>query len=54
MDGHKLDLFMLDLGYFGWYVLSLFTFGVLLVWVIPGHQTARTLFFADFVQPASR
>jgi uncharacterized membrane protein len=54
MDGHKLDLFMLDLGYLGWYLLSLFTFGILLIWVIPWHQTARTLFFADVVQPASR
>jgi uncharacterized membrane protein len=54
MDGHKLDLFMLDLGYLGWYVLSIFTFGVLLAWVIPWHQTARTLFFADVVQPVTR
>jgi uncharacterized membrane protein len=54
MDGHKLDLFMLDLGYLGWYLLSLFTFGILLIWVIPWHQTARTLFFADVVQLASR
>jgi uncharacterized membrane protein len=54
MDGHKFNLFMLDLGYLGWYVLSIFTFGVLLAWVIPWHQTARTLFFADVVQPVTR
>jgi uncharacterized membrane protein len=54
MDGHKLDLFMLDLGYLGWYILSIFTFGVLLAWVIPWHQTARTLFFADVIQPVTR
>jgi uncharacterized membrane protein len=54
MDGHKFNLFMLDLGYLGWYVLSIFTFGVLLAWVIPWHQTARTFFFADVVQPVTR
>jgi uncharacterized membrane protein len=54
MDGHKFNLFMLDLGYFGWYVLSIFTFGVLLVWVTAWHQTARTLFFNDIVQPETR
>jgi uncharacterized membrane protein len=54
MDGHKVNLFMLDLGYLGWYVLSLFTFGILLIWVTAWHQTARTLFFNDIVQPEVR
>ena len=54
MNGKKMQLFMLDLGYFGWYVLSLFTLGVLLIWVTAWHQTARTLFFVDAVQPNNR
>lgn len=47
MDGHKMDLFILDLTYLGWYLLSAFTFGILLLWVVPRHMTARTLFFND-------
>ena len=29
MDGKKMQLFMLDLGYFGWYLLPILTFGIL-------------------------
>lgn len=47
MDGKKMQLFLLDLSYFGWYILSLFTLGILSIWVSAWHQTARTLFFAD-------
>jgi uncharacterized membrane protein len=54
MDGHKFNLFMLDLGYLGWYVLSIFTFGILLVWVTAWHQTARMLYFADIIKTETR
>jgi uncharacterized membrane protein len=54
MNGKKMQLFMLDLGYLGWYVISLFTFGILSIWVSAWHQTARTLFFVDAVQPTTR
>lgn len=47
MKGKKMQLFLLDLSYFGWYFLSLFTLGILLIWVVPRHQTARTLFIID-------
>jgi uncharacterized membrane protein len=50
MDGKKMQLFMLDLSYIGWYLLSLLTLGILTIWVSPWHQTARTLFFADVYQ----
>jgi len=54
MNGKKMQLFMLDLGYLGWYILSLFTLGILSIWVSAWHQTARTLFFNDIVQPEVR
>jgi uncharacterized membrane protein len=54
MDGKKSQLFALDFSYFGWYVLSLFTFGILFAWVIPWHQTARTLFMRDAYQPDAK
>lgn len=47
MDGKKMQLFLLDLSYVGWYILSLFTLGILFIWVSAWHQTARTLFFTD-------
>jgi uncharacterized membrane protein len=47
MDGNKGDLFMLDLSYIGWYFLSILTFGILLLWVVPRHMTARTIFFNE-------
>jgi uncharacterized membrane protein len=50
MDGKKMQLFMLDLGYFGWYLLSILTLGILTIWVSAWHQTARALFFADAYQ----
>jgi uncharacterized membrane protein len=50
MDGKKMQLFMLDLSYVGWYILSLFTLGILTVWVGSWHQSARTLFFQDAYQ----
>jgi len=50
MDGKKMQLFMLDLGYFGWYLLSILTLGILAIWISAWHQTARALFFADAYQ----
>jgi uncharacterized membrane protein len=51
MDGKKLRLFLLDLSYLGWYFISLFTFGILTVWVASWHYTARALFFQDAYNP---
>jgi uncharacterized membrane protein len=50
MDGKKMQLFLLDLSYIGWYVLSLFTFGILAIWVSAWHGAARTLFMKDVYQ----
>jgi uncharacterized membrane protein len=52
MNGKKMQLFILDLSYFGWYILSLFTLGILTIWVASWHQTARVLFFQDAYQKA--
>lgn len=47
MKGHKCKLFILDLSYIGWYLLSFLTFGILALWVVPRHFTARTLLFNE-------
>lgn len=49
-DGYKMDLFILDLSYFGWYFLGLFTFGILWLWVVPKHMTAKTLYFKEIYE----
>ncbi len=45
--GYKADLFVLHLSYIGWYILSIFTFGILLLWVVPKVQTATMLYFDE-------
>ena len=47
MDGHKMDAFLLMLSYFGWLILSAFTFGILLIWVIPKMELALYSFYLD-------
>lgn len=49
-NGHKMRLFTLDLSYLGWYILGIFTFGILWLWVIPRHQVARTLMFEEIYE----
>lgn len=48
--GKKGSLFYLDLSYLGWYILGIFTFGILWFWIIPKHQTAKTLMFNEIYE----
>lgn len=41
MKGHKMDLFLFDLSFILMYILSIFTCGILLLYVIPYHMAAR-------------
>ena len=45
MDGNKMPLFVLDLSYIGWYILNLFTLGILSLWITPKYEIARYAFF---------
>ncbi len=50
MKGHKWELFVLDLSFFGWYFLSIFTLGILAVlYVYPYHLIARAGFYEELV-----
>lgn len=53
MNGHKMDLFLLDLSFIGWHILSIFTCFILEVWVLPYHQTARYKFMDDLMKAAN-
>jgi len=54
MDGHKLDLFLIDLSFIGWYVFSLsvsiliplpFAFPIVSVWLSPYHGLALAMYY---------
>ena len=47
MDGHKLELFMLDLSFIGWALLSLLTCGIGFLWLAPYMNMARVNFYED-------
>ena len=43
--GHKMELFVLDLSFIGWYILGTLCLGVGTLWVIPYHETAKALVY---------
>ncbi len=46
MNGHKLELFIIDLSFIGWFILSAFTFGILFVlYVQPYYIQTRAIFY---------
>ncbi len=47
MNGHKWDLFVLDLSFFGWYIVGLLCLGVGVLWVTPYHQMTRANFYLE-------
>lgn len=47
MRGYKWRLFLLDLSFIGWFLLSILTLGIGLLWLIPYFSTARAAFYND-------
>ena len=45
MDGHKWELFVLDLSFIGWYIVGGLCFGIGTLWVAPYHMATRTQFY---------
>lgn len=52
MNGHKGELFMLDLSFLGWYIVGAICFGIGTLWVIPYHEAARAVFYKNLQSPA--
>ncbi len=46
--GHKTELFLLDLSFIGWFLLSIVTCGIGLIYVIPYYDTVRALYYENF------
>ena len=47
MDGHKLELFLLDLSFIGWAILSILTCCIGFLWLTPYMNMARVNFYED-------
>ena len=47
MKGHKWELFVFGLSFFGWHLLAIFTLGILEIWIMPYQQTATTKFLLN-------
>ena len=47
MENNKMKLFMLDLSFIGWAILSLFTFGIGFFFLQPYVQIAHPAFYED-------
>ena len=51
MDGKKAQLFLLDLSFIGWILLSILTCGLGLLWVQPYMEAAHAAFYEDIKGP---
>lgn len=49
MFGHKLDLFTLDLSFFGWIILSVFSLGIGFLWLAPYTEVSQAVFYQNLV-----
>lgn len=49
MNGHKMDLFVLQLSFIGWHLLGMITFGIAYVWVLP-YISATTANFYNSIK----
>ena len=49
MDGHKMDLFILDLSFIGWGLLGLITCGIGFIWITPYYRQTKANFYRSLV-----
>lgn len=54
MNGHKWRLFCLTFSYIGWYILSIFTLGILNLWIEPRVNQAKYIFFKEIYENSGR
>ena len=47
MQGYKMKLFLMQLGYLGWTLLSAFTLFIGMLWIAPYYQTVFANFYLD-------
>lgn len=54
MYGRKFDLFYLYLSFIGWFLLSIVTLGIAMLWACPYIQTAQASFYRDVKEDYAR
>ncbi len=47
MEGHKMQLFMIDLSMIGWLILSILTLGIGFLFLVPYNYSAHAHFYED-------
>ena len=47
-DGHKMELFVLDLSFIGWYFVGSLCLGIGTLWVAPYHETTKALYYEAY------
>ncbi|WP_042274992.1 DUF975 family protein [[Clostridium] dakarense] len=47
MKGYKMDYFILQLSFIGWFIACIFTFGIGFLWYIPYNQVTTTNFYLE-------
>lgn len=47
MDGHKMRFFEMWLGFLGWFILGMVTFGLGMIYAIPYYRAAKANFYLD-------
>ncbi|MBQ7624030.1 MAG: DUF975 family protein [Clostridia bacterium] len=52
MQGHKWDLFVLELSFIGWIIISYLLFGVGFLWLAPYMQASRAQFYESIKSSA--
>ena len=50
MKGHKMELFMVQVSFIGWFILSMMTFGILFVAYVGPYYNATMAAFYDRVR----
>jgi len=45
MDGHKMDLFVLDLSFISWGLLGIITCGIGFIWIVPYYRQTKANFY---------
>jgi uncharacterized membrane protein len=50
MDGHKMRFFEMWLGFLGWFIFGVVTFGLGMIYAIPYYRAAKANFYLDLKQ----
>ncbi len=47
MEGHKMELFVLQLSFIGWHILGGITFGIAYIWIVPYMSATMANFYNE-------